>query len=73
MLTVKTAPIAACTPAAMAAAGVPFRAAHWFHTRGRETGPRSTTEITVFQMVRQIVGITTLPVRQNTAATPKSL
>jgi hypothetical protein len=72
MSTVKTAPIAACTPAAMAASGVPFRAAHWFHTRGRAIGPRSATELTVFQMVRQIVGVTTLPLRQNAVAPPMS-
>lgn len=69
MLTVKTMPIAACTPAAMAASGVSFRAAHWFHTRGRESGPQSPTELTVFQMVRKIVGAATLQVRKNTAAT----
>lgn len=52
----KPAPLAACTPAAMAKAGVPFSAAHWFHTRARRQGTRSQTELTVFQCVRQLVG-----------------
>lgn len=60
MSQVKSAPVAACTPAAMAAAGVPFNAAHWFHCRARPQGARSATELTVFQLVRKVVGTSQL-------------
>ena len=53
---VHKAPIAACTPAAMRAAGVPFRAAHWFQCHARRKGIKTETELTVFQLVRQLVG-----------------
>jgi hypothetical protein len=58
MPTANPASIAACTPAAMAAAGVPFSSAHWFHCKARRHGPRNETELTVFQWVRKIVGST---------------
>ncbi len=57
----KSAPISACTPAAMAAAGVPFVAAHHFHCRIRQRGTRNRTEISVLQFVRKKVGAMSLP------------
>lgn len=53
---INTAPLPACTPAAMAAAGVPFSAARWFHCKARKQGARSETELTLFQWVRHTVG-----------------
>ncbi len=53
---VQVAPVDACTPAAMRSAGVPFRAAHWFQCHARRRGVRNETELTVFQMVRKLVG-----------------
>ena len=58
--TPKVAPVAACTPVAMRNAGVPFRAALWFQCHARRKGVKTATELTVFQMVRQLVGITRL-------------
>lgn len=56
MPTAQSASLAACTPAAMAAAGVPFAAARWFHCTARRKGARNGIELTVFQWVRKIVG-----------------
>ena len=46
----QVAPVAACTPAAMRAAGVPFSAAHWFQCHARRRGVKTATELTVFQL-----------------------
>jgi hypothetical protein len=54
--TLKLASVDACTPVAMRNAGVPLRAALWFHCHGRSKGFKNATELTVFQMVRKRVG-----------------
>lgn len=52
----KFASVAACTPAAMASAGVSLDEAIWFHTRARRQGLAGGTDLTRFQWVRGIVG-----------------
>jgi hypothetical protein len=53
---VQAAPVGACTPAAMRHAGVPFDAAHWFQCHALRKGVKTQTELTVFQLVRTLVG-----------------
>jgi hypothetical protein len=49
------APSGSCTPTKMADAGVPFDAALTFHTQLARRGPRTRTELNVFNCVRAMV------------------